>query len=510
MRKADRVIAALDLGQPAAGYRVSPDIAGRCRTRVPYRHAAGRAGDRVAVDQTDRAGRTGQSSRAGTVNARCSIGVVRDGQAGRGYRKLRPGICDRVVVARVQRALPDRIAADVGCGGRGRGQTARQRVAVDQPGFAISQRRVGRAIRPRLGIGGDGQAGGVDRQRACVAGGLHRVDHVVFTDAGDAAAGHAIAADLAGRARSGCPRGAAADHAGRRIAVDQPGFCNRTAKSARRGAITTGCRIGGIRNRQAGWIDRQVGPGKGDRIIAARAQRTLGDRIDADVWCAGCRRGQVAGDRVAAEQAGLPISQRGNGAAVDAGLRVGGYGQARRVDLQRARSQSQVVTPLVRIKPRQRDRIGPGIGTAGACCAGGAENVGAIRPGRQGIAGHRLRLCVIGNCRRIAGDRQRCQKHAQQRHGAAAIDAPRAAGAARVIDSPARAGKSGQRLQRGGGHAGAANGIVLSGGLRVEERGVDRTGVRTDQTADRSRGLDRAPDRADGIAVGDRRRSTTG
>ena len=117
---------------------IAADVRGRGR------RGGEQTGQRVAVDQAGLV--IGQGRIGGAVTRRLRIGG--DGERRRGHGEVGTDVAQRVVRRCRERALGDGIGADVGRRGRRGGEQTGQRVAVDQAGLVIGQRRIGGAVDP--------------------------------------------------------------------------------------------------------------------------------------------------------------------------------------------------------------------------------------------------------------------------------------------------------------------------------------------------------------------------
>ena len=116
--------------------------------------------------------------------------------------------------------------------GRAAGDAAK-RIAADQTRShgRTAERRVGVAVEPARRIGGisDGQRGGVDRQRAGIAGRLNEAEIIVGAVACKARASDQVTADMVRAGCQGREAGRAAGDAAQRIAAKQSRSHRRTA-----------------------------------------------------------------------------------------------------------------------------------------------------------------------------------------------------------------------------------------------------------------------------------------
>ena len=229
----------------------------------------------VAVGQTAVA--VGQHRLARAVDLgqrvrRDSKGRLVDGQRAR-------GIADGVI-AGGRAACRDRAGVGSGIGRRRRGgrhrrkgRQAGRRVAVDEAGIRHRQRRHRAAIGHRLVVGRDEQRRLVDGQRA-----RGIADRVVGIDrtAGRQRAGIGSRVGIRRRTRGHRRQNR---QIRRRVAVDEAGIADR--KRRHRAAI--GHRLVAGRDQQRRRRDREICAGVGDDVVAARLQRALADRVNADI-----------------------------------------------------------------------------------------------------------------------------------------------------------------------------------------------------------------------------------
>ena len=216
-------------------------------------------------------------------------------------REIGAGVGYRVVVAGRQRPLPDRIGADRLAGVADKGSC--HLVAPDEARHGVGQRRVGRAVGLRL-------RGGCDRQRLLA-------DRQVRPRVADRV--------VAPRRQRPLPDRVGADRLAR---VADKGSCHLVAPDEARHGVgqrrvgrAVGLRLRGGCDRQRLLADRQVRPRVADRVVVARRQRPLLDRVGADVLA------RVADERarhlVGPDETLRRVGQRGVGRAVGLRLRGG-------------------------------------------------------------------------------------------------------------------------------------------------------------------------------------------
>ena len=397
--------------------------------------------------------------------------------------------------------MRDRIVADV----RGRrsagGERAGQRVAVDEAGLAVGQRRVGGAVGAAERVGGDCQRSGVDRQRRGIARRLREAEAVVVAGCRKTAAVDRIGAHVRGAAGARGEHRRAGGHTSQRVAVDEAIGRSRAGEPRGRHAIGAGRRRRGVGHRQRCRIDGEVGAGEAQRVVAARRQRALRDRIGADVRAR--RRGSIerARQRVAIDEAGLAVGQRRVRCTIGAAERVGGDRQRRRIDRQRARHEVQVIALLRRIEARDRSRIGTGIGLHAVRDRGGAEDQRRIGAIRQRVAGNRAGLAVVGERAAAGRHGDGRQEPAQQRIREAVIHAPSRSGAAGAVDVPAIRRVGVRIAHLSGGQTDPARAARLAGRLRVPIGREDRVAVRS---ANEAAGIAGTDNSTGGIGEADR------
>ena len=213
------------------------------------------------------------------------VGLVGDGVGHRQRRRrdgqLRVGKGDGVVAARAQRADVDRVAADVLA--LHTGQCSAQAVAVHQPPHRVGQRRVGLAVGLAPRVRGDHQRLLADRQIR-----TGKADGVVFACAQRTSVDRVAADVLTRRARQRTAQAVAAHQAAHIVA--QLGI---------RLAVGLALRVRG--DRQRPLADHQARASEDDRVVVARRQRALANRVAADTLARLAR--QHSGQLVAAHQA---------------------------------------------------------------------------------------------------------------------------------------------------------------------------------------------------------------
>ena len=283
----------IDIGEGIVGCRPTggcdreaADIRSRRRRRRGHRCAAQhcRRIHHAARCRCDKAADRRRQCRVGvTVQARPA--AARHGQHGRGDREQARRVADRIVAARAERPLRDRIAADV------RARCPRQRtgedccrLAVLEPGGVETQRRVGGAI----------YFGAVDRSDR-KRGRCHRQRTI---DIGEGIVGcrptggcDREAADIRSRRRRRRGRRCAAQHCHRihhaaRCRCDKAG----DRRQQRRVGVTVQARPAVARHGQHGRGDRkQARRETGDAVIGCRRKGALRDRIAARIETRGAR-----------------------------------------------------------------------------------------------------------------------------------------------------------------------------------------------------------------------------
>ena len=421
-------------------------------------HAAHHTG-RVRVLQLGRVDAVGQGRIRIAVGLACGVG-------GDGERSLVDG---ERVVGEGQRVVGGRAAAGgdgvgagrgTGAGGRGQIDAADDAVAVRVLQLrrvdGVGQARVGVAIGLACGVGGDGEGGLGDGQRAS----RELAELVVAAGDGEAALGDGMGASRGAGARGGGQQ--AGQHAGLRVAADEPLAAHADGQGRIGVAIGLGLRFG-FEVEAAGRDRGCGGHGRQAVVVGARAgQAQASDRDRLAGAGVGVREGAGGGARDRHGVAGDVTSVGGGGCARGeggvAGQRGGRGGVVDPVGGGQAGGGQGLGRDghgLLAVDERVVARLGAAERDAAELHGGGRGDVGVV-VGAGGAAAEAERVAVVraaiaGRARARGFGRRQRGRAGDGRRGVAVVDL-----GGRCVQ-PAQ----GERLGRDvGGDGAGADGVV--------------------------------------------------
>ena len=343
---------------------------------VLTRRAGQAAGEGVRADE----GAGGDGRRQAGVGVAVGLALVLGGDGdGLGCDgQVRPGVGQRVVAASRQGALRDGERADAGAGRAG--QRAGEAVSGDERASrdAVRQLRVVLAVDHALGSCGDSDRPLADRQL-----GADEAQRVVAPQVQaalrDGVAGHVLT-------------GSAGKGAGEAVAPRQRSAGDLVGEDRVRGAVDLGLCV--RRHRDGAGGDLQHAVDERQRVVGARGQRALSDRVAAHgltrIADHAARQG-VRPDQVA-------LSHRGGqlrvGCAVGLALAVRGHRDGALGDRQRARRHRQRVVRTGRQRAL-RDGVGADPGT-GSPRERAGEGVALSKRARGDLIGEVRVVVAVG------------------------------------------------------------------------------------------------------------------